>query len=223
VNGGEQAFSEFIYPQASSDQVSLFSDAGTSTISDLSVTQLYSSVYTGDQVRLTVPGAPTDVAGSSTAAGSADVTWAAPADTGNTELTGFTVTAHRADDAAPKAAPAGCSTDGTSASCTVTGLEPGARYTFSVVARNKVGDGPASELSALVTIAEADDGTPSTTPPSTPPAETPATGPDDPASASGTGSGLAATGLAVALPLVAGVLALGGGLLLALRRRRHAR
>jgi len=216
VNGGEQAFSEFIYPQESSDKVSLFSDTGTSTISDLSVTQLYSSVFAGDQVRLTVPGAPTGVAASSTTAGTALVSWTPSTDTGNTAITGYTVTAHREGDelarAALLAAGPGCTAGGDAKSCTVTGLDSGARYSFSVVATNIVGASPASLPSSVVTIAAANG--------DSSPIDTPSSGTNDPAAASGT-SVLAATGLDIALPVLAAVLALGSGLVLVVRWRRR--
>ena len=68
-------------------------------------------------------------------AGGALVTWGAPADTGGTDITGYTV----------RAAPGGatCTTTGTR-HCTVTGLTDGARYRFSVTARTAAGASPIS-------------------------------------------------------------------------------
>ena len=88
-----------------------------------------------------VPGSPTTVSG---VAGNAQVTvsWTAPASTGGSPITGYTVTA----------APGGqtCSTTGT-LSCTVTGLTNGTAYTFTVAATNAVGSGGPSAPSAPVT------------------------------------------------------------------------
>lgn len=88
-----------------------------------------------------VPGAPTAVRAVAGDA-RADVTWAAPVETGGQAITGYTVTA----------VPGGatCSTAGT-LSCTVTGLTNGQAYVFQVTARNATGVGPASAISNEVT------------------------------------------------------------------------
>ena len=88
-----------------------------------------------------VPGAPTGVRAVAGDA-RADVTWAAPVDTGGQAITGYTVTS----------VPGGltCSTTGTLA-CTVTGLTNGQAYVFTVTARNATGVGPASAISNEVT------------------------------------------------------------------------
>ncbi|MFI7587705.1 fibronectin type III domain-containing protein [Spongisporangium articulatum] len=92
------------------------------------------------------PGAPTKV--TATAGNtSADVSWTAPASTGGTALTGYTVTAHDITDGAT--APVTRTATGTSA--TVPGLTAGHAWTFTVVASNAVGDGPASAPSDPVT------------------------------------------------------------------------
>ena len=88
----------------------------------------------------TAPGAPTGataVAGNASAA----VSWTAPASNGSA-ITGYTVTS----------APGGLTaTTGGATSTTVLGLTNGTSYTFTVVATNGVGPGPASDPSNSVT------------------------------------------------------------------------
>ena len=73
----------------------------------------------------------------------ARVAWAAPVRDGGTPITTYTVTA----------SPGGatCTTPG-GLSCVVAGLHPGTTYTFSVVATNAVGSGPASAPSAATPV-----------------------------------------------------------------------
>ena len=89
----------------------------------------------------TVPGAPTAVtavAGN----GAATVSWAAPASTGGSPITSYTVTA----------SPGGAtSTISGSTSAVVSGLTNGTAYTFVVTAANTVGTGAPSAPSAPVT------------------------------------------------------------------------
>jgi hypothetical protein len=86
----------------------------------------------------TIPGAPTDVA---TRLGDRklEVSWAAPASDGWSPITGYRVTA----------APGGMQvTVGPDTHATIPGLQNETEYTFTVVAINAAGQGPASEPSA---------------------------------------------------------------------------
>jgi len=88
------------------------------------------------------PGAPTSVAGGPDDEAVA-VFWTAPASTGGSVITGYTVTA----------SPGGQTCTWTSGplTCTVTGLTNGTPYTFTVTATNGQGTGPASAPSSPVT------------------------------------------------------------------------
>jgi hypothetical protein len=92
-------------------------------------------------IPITVPGAPTTVAGTA-GNGQVVLTWTAPTTTGGSTITGYTVTA----------APGGSSCVTTGAlTCTVTGLTNGTAYTFTATATNSAGPGTASAPSAAVT------------------------------------------------------------------------
>jgi len=95
---------------------------------------------------LTVPSAPTGVSALAGDA-SAAVAWSAPASTGNTPITSYTVTALVAG------IPAGitATVSGTSTGAVVAGLTNGTTYTFTVHATNGVGDSPESLSSSPVT------------------------------------------------------------------------
>ncbi|MHB1884951.1 MAG: beta strand repeat-containing protein, partial [Acidimicrobiales bacterium] len=96
----------------------------------------------------TVPDAPT--IGTATGSNaSANVTWSAPAVDGGAMVTGYTVTATDAANAAHGGQT--CTWSSGALSCLVTGLTNGDRYTFSVTAANAAGTGPVSALSNAVT------------------------------------------------------------------------
>jgi choice-of-anchor C domain-containing protein len=86
------------------------------------------------------PGTPSATAGNAWAT----VTWSAPASNGGSAITNYTVTA----------SPGGrqCVTNsGAVTSCTVTGLANGTAHSFTVTARNAVGNGPSSPASSSIT------------------------------------------------------------------------
>jgi hypothetical protein len=80
-----------------------------------------------------VPGAPTGVVAKPKPR-TAKVSWAPPADDGNSPITGYTATAEPGGQ--------GCVSTGTA--CTITGLENRTTYTVTVTATNALGTGPAS-------------------------------------------------------------------------------
>lgn len=91
-------------------------------------------------VNAVVPGAPT--IGTATAGNAAaSVTFAAPNFTGGADVSSYTVTS----------SPGGRTATGSASPLTVSGLANGTTYTFSVVAINSAGSGPASAASNSVT------------------------------------------------------------------------
>jgi hypothetical protein len=94
-----------------------------------------------------VPTAPTIGAASAIPA-QATVTFDPPANNGGSAVTRYTVTA--ADETTP--ANGGQTARGSASPVTVTGLHGGDTYTFTVVATNAVGTGPASSASNAVTL-----------------------------------------------------------------------
>jgi len=125
---------------ANGDDVGSIADQGSATIFVLGV----------------VPGVPTSVSASSGANTQSMVSWTAPSDTGNSTITGYTVTA----------SPGGatCSWTSGALSCTVTGLTNGTNYTFTVKATNAAGTSAASASSSTITPTAA----PATAAPATP-------------------------------------------------------
>ncbi|HEY4153125.1 MAG TPA: GH32 C-terminal domain-containing protein [Pseudolysinimonas sp.] len=210
AQGGIASITDQIFPDESSQTVSLYAEGGTAQLDSLTVTPLYGAMWDPQPV-LSVPGAPTAVSATSTQAGTADVSWSAPTETGNTPITGYTVTTV---SSAPHAAGAGgihlastavsgpqtCTTPADVTACTVTGLAPGTAYSFVVLATNLVGDSPASDASDPVSVLGASGGGPTTTGSSTPAA-------------------LAATGLGIGAGVLTSLLLLMGGIATVTTRR----
>ncbi|WP_345713693.1 fibronectin type III domain-containing protein, partial [Kineococcus glutinatus] len=125
-------------------------DNGTAYAFDVVATN---RVGTGAASPLSVPVTPAAVPGAATGvsatAGNASLTatWTAPADTGGSPVTAYTVRAHRAGSSTATTVTVG----GSSTTATLTGLVNGSAYTVDVVATNAVGAGPASARSAAVT------------------------------------------------------------------------
>jgi RHS repeat-associated protein len=93
-----------------------------------------------------VPGAPTGVSASlpHNTTNQASVSWTAPSSTGASAITGYTVM--------PQGGPVQrAPVTATASPVTITGLSGGSAYTFTVVATNSYGNGPASSPSAAKT------------------------------------------------------------------------
>jgi hypothetical protein len=93
-------------------------------------------------VPLSVPGAPANVVATPSSSTSASVSFTPPVVTGGTPITSYRVTA----------VPGGQTAMGASSPVMVSGLTAGATYTFSIVAINSRGTGPASGASAAITM-----------------------------------------------------------------------
>lgn len=87
-----------------------------------------------------LPSAPSNVVGFVKDKGTVDVTWAGPSSTGGVVINQYIATATPGN--------ANCTTSG-ELSCQIKGLSNGQNYTFSVVAFNEVGAGPASPPSPV--------------------------------------------------------------------------
>lgn len=95
-------------------------------------------------VNAIIPGAPTSVV-ATPGDTQASVSFAAPANTGGTTITGYTVTVSPAD-VAP--------VNGAGSPIVITGLSNGTAYTFTVTADNAAGTGPSSSASNSITPAQ---------------------------------------------------------------------
>lgn len=107
-------------------------------------------VPTAPAIVTTAPGAPTNVVGSP-GSGQITWTWAAPANTGNTPITSYTVTT--SGGIAPVTVTATQQSGLVLTTAVVTGLANGTAYTATVTATNVVGTGGASAVSGAVTPA----------------------------------------------------------------------
>ena len=99
------------------------------------------------------PGVVTNVAGT-TGVGEISVTWSAPISNGGSALTDYTVQYSSNSGGTWTTFADGVST---ATSTTVTGLSAGTSYTFRVLAKNAIGDGPYSAASAAVSAATTPD------------------------------------------------------------------
>jgi Domain of unknown function (DUF1929)/Fibronectin type III domain len=107
----------------------------------------------GESGPATVPAAPSAVAATAQN-GSASLTWNAPAN-GNSPITSYTITPYIGSTAQ---APTTITGTPPAPSATVTGLQNGTTYTFTVTATNAIGAGPSSEASNSVTPSTAPGG-----------------------------------------------------------------
>ncbi|NQX26135.1 fibronectin type III domain-containing protein [Microbacteriaceae bacterium VKM Ac-2854] len=105
-----------------------------------------SSAPSSAVVPVAAPGSPTAVTGTA-ATTAVDVAWNAPTGDGGSPITGYTVTSSPGNKT--------CSITGTT-SCRVDGLTVGTSYTFTVTAKNAVGDSAPSAPSAAVAPKPAD-------------------------------------------------------------------
>jgi uncharacterized protein (TIGR02145 family) len=100
--------------------------------------------YASNQVTpATIPGAPT-IGPAFAGNAQATITFTAPADNGGSSITGYTVTS----------VPGGLTATGTASPITVTGLNNGTAYTFTVTATNAIGNGAASSATNSITPVE---------------------------------------------------------------------
>jgi hypothetical protein len=130
--------STFTMTTASSDCTVRYDQAGNA---DYAAAPQKSSSTTVVAAAPSLPGAPSAVTASAAINGQASVAFSAPASTGGSPISGFTVTAN----------PGNITATGTGSPITVAGLSNGTAYTFTVTASNAAGTGSASAASAAVT------------------------------------------------------------------------
>jgi predicted RNA-binding protein with TRAM domain/YHS domain-containing protein len=99
----------------------------------------------------TTSDAPQDVNASLASKGSVVVSWVAPLDTGGSSVTGYVVTPY----AGTKAEPASVFNNNTATAETISQLNPGTAYGFTVAAINSSGTGVQSAPSNVVTVPKA--------------------------------------------------------------------
>ena len=99
------------------------------------------------------PGVVTNVVGT-TGVGQISVTWSAPVSNGGSAITDYTVQYSSNSGSTWTTFTDGVST---ATSATITGLSAGTSYTFRVLAKNAIGDGPYSAASAAVSAATTPD------------------------------------------------------------------
>lgn len=98
---------------------------------------------------LTAPDAPTVGSASFSSATVASISFTAPANNGNSTITGYTVTS----------SPGSITGTGSSSPITVSGLTAGTAYTFTVTATNAIGTSSASSATTSITMPKANGGT----------------------------------------------------------------
>ena len=137
---GAAALVKGAYPSFTADQVESYLEAQAQDLGTTGKDNIYGFGLL-HLPTVAVPGAPTGVHGLGYNL-SAAISWTAPATNGGSPVTGYTVTSSPGNKT--------CKTTG-ALTCTVTGLTNGTPYTFTVIASNAAGPGPASDPSGAIT------------------------------------------------------------------------